>query len=186
MLVIAMIGILFAGAFYMWGPYISRSRDVTRFTDLQEYGRVIDVYFKDYDTIPSNVDSGGNKWFCAEEVFFERTNISTLKDSQFGVLTKLMGGTPRRDPSSSTPRIAWCNRDGSYFYSKIEIGDNLYSLIGARMSIQSNGNYLSGSDIGITTWMVSEENLAKMQNSYKWTISDTSEWSMYYFVATKH
>ena len=31
MLVIVMLGILFASAFYMGGPYINRSRDVARF-----------------------------------------------------------------------------------------------------------------------------------------------------------
>lgn len=78
-------------AFYMGGPYLNRSRDVTRFTDLQEYGRVIDLYYKDNDTLPSNVKSNGFNGFCADEVFFERTNIGSLKDSQFEVLTKLMG-----------------------------------------------------------------------------------------------
>jgi hypothetical protein len=78
-----------------------------------------------------------------------------------------MGGSPRRDPSSSNPRIAGCDRDGSYFYSKIEIGDKLYSLIGARMSIASNGNYMTGGDISPVTGQVSEINLGKMQNSYK-------------------
>lgn len=76
MIVVTVIGILVATLFYMGGPYLSRSRDVTRFADLQQYARVVDLYYKDNDTIPGNVDSSNVLYssYCADEVFFEWKN----------------------------------------------------------------------------------------------------------------
>jgi len=188
MLVIAMIGILFAWAFYMWWPYLSRSRDVSRFADLQQYSRVLDLYYKDYQTLPSNsiitpiwaID------YCADWVFFEWPNSGDDTERQFEELRWLMANSPMRDPVKSSDPIGPCSRSGSYLYSKIVIPwDGEYSLLWTRMNIVSNGNYMTGSDIS-STWQVSPANLALMQASYKWTITDTTEWSMYYFVATKH
>lgn len=185
MLVIAMVGILGASMFYMWWPYLSRSRDVTRFTDLQHYGRAIDLYFKDKDTIPSNWDNLSLS-FCADEVFFGRSNWEE-PDEQFEDLSSLMGWTPLRDPLKSSPAISPCDKEGSYLYSNVyDIPDSIYSVLGTRMSIKSNGNYLTGVHISPVTGQVDEENIWKMQNSYKWTISDTTEGSAFYFVATKH
>jgi prepilin-type N-terminal cleavage/methylation domain-containing protein len=78
MLVMAMIGILATAVFYMGGPYLNRSRDVTRFADLSQYGRVIDLYYKDHDTIPSTIDPVNSlvSDYCADAVFFERTDGS--------------------------------------------------------------------------------------------------------------
>jgi prepilin-type N-terminal cleavage/methylation domain-containing protein len=91
MLVMAMIGILALAAFYMGGPYLNRSRDVARFTDISQYGRVIDLYYKDHDTIPSNDATVGAYGYCADEVFFERTNVAKNPDQQFEDLAKFMG-----------------------------------------------------------------------------------------------
>lgn len=179
-----MLGILFASAFYMGGPYINRSRDVARFWDLQHYWRTVDLYYKDHETMPSNF-TGALSGFCADEVFFERWNDGTIPESQFEYLKTLMGGKPLKDPLKSTDPIWPCTRSGSYLYSKVTINSDEYSVLGARMSIVSNGNYLTGSDIS-STGQVSLANIGKMQNTYKWTISDTTQWSTYYFVATKH
>lgn len=185
MIVIAMIGILAAGAFYMWGPYLNRSRDVSRFTDLQQYSRVLDLYFKDHETIPSNY-TWAVLWLCADEVFFERESIAG-KENRFGELKQLMWSSPLRDPVKSNPPISWCTRSGSYLYSKVDsISGKLYSVLGTRMSIRSNWNYLTGNDISPVTGQANQINIDKMQASYKWTISDTTEWSMYYYVATQH
>jgi hypothetical protein len=69
---------------------------------------------------------------------------------QFTYLRELMFSKPTRDPLKSTPAIDPCTRTGSYLYSSftaIEDGKK-YSLLGARMSVLANGNYLTGSDIG--------------------------------------
>lgn len=187
MLVVAMIGIVAAAVFYMGGPYINRSRDLARFTDLSHYDRVVDLYYKDHDMLPSNDASVGAFGYCAEEVFFERPSIAQKEDQQFVDLRELLFNKPMRDPLKLTLPIGPCTRSGSYLYSSftaIEDG-NKYSLLGARMSVLTNGNYLTGSDIG-SDGIVSLANLQNMKASYKGTISDTTLGSSYYFMVTQH
>jgi hypothetical protein len=81
-------------------------------------------------------------------------------------LRDFMFNKPTRDPLRYTDPIAPCTRTGSYLYSSFTIGENKYSLLGARMSILTNGNYLTGSDIE-SDGHVSPENLVNMKPSYK-------------------
>jgi hypothetical protein len=64
-------------------------------------------------------------------------------------------------------------------------GTEKYSLLGARMSVLTNGNYLTGSAIG-SDGVVSLADLQNMKPSYKGTISDTTLGSSYYFMVTQH
>ena len=175
MLVIAMLGIIAAAVFYMGGPYINRSRDLARFADLSQYSRVVGLYEQEHDALPSTIDPINPlaSSYCAEEIFFERESGSG-KDMQFTYLRELMFSKPTRDPLKYTEAINPCTRTGSYLYSSFSIGDKKYSLLGARMSILANGNYLTGSDIG-SDGTVSLANLDNMKPSYKGTISDTTQ-----------
>lgn len=150
MIVIAMIGILAAAMFYMMGPYMNRSRDVKRFTDIQQYGRVIDLYYKDHSALPSVIDPTNPliTSYCADTVFFTRPNAANKPDMQFEELKQLMAGSPLRDPLATRENIYPCDQTGSYLYSSFTGADNKqYSLLGARMSILANGNYLTGADV---------------------------------------
>ncbi len=186
MLVIVMIGIVAAAVFYIGGPYINRSRDVARFTDLSQYGRVIGLYEQEHDALPSTTDPVNilASSYCADEVFFERESGSG-KDMQFTYLKELMFSKPTRDPLKSTLPIGPCTRTGSYLYSSFEDSGKRYSLLGARMSIIANGNYLTGSDI-LPDGSVSLANLENMKPSYKGTISDTTQGDIYYFMVTQY
>ncbi len=104
---------------------------------------------------------------------------------QFVDTRELLFNKPMRDPLKSTPAIEPCTLSGSYLYSSFTIGDNKYSLLGARMSLLTNGNYMTGSDIE-PDGSVSLANLENMKPSYKGTISDTTLGSSYYFMVTQH
>lgn len=59
MIVVMVIGILATALFSNVKPYLMRSRDTKRITDMQNYvNNVIGSYDKTYDTFPSNYGSG--------------------------------------------------------------------------------------------------------------------------------
>lgn len=81
MVVILVIGILFTGIYMSVQPYMSRSRDTKRITDMLGYlNNILVTYERNFDTFPSNYGSGGNPLalgYCLSEMTL-RSNVSTL------------------------------------------------------------------------------------------------------------
>lgn len=57
MVVLLIIGILATALFLAVGPYMMRSRDTKRITDILGYTNILDTYDKNFDTFPSNMGS---------------------------------------------------------------------------------------------------------------------------------
>lgn len=72
MIVIAIIGILASSLSVAIIPYMARSRDTKRVTDIQNYmNNIIGSYDKNFDTFPSNYGSGNNPiipGYCLSEL----------------------------------------------------------------------------------------------------------------------
>ena len=90
MIVIAIIGVLASSLSIAIVPYMARSRDTKRVTDIQNYmNNIIGSYDKNFDTFPSNYGSGGSfstLGYCLSELP-TRPDIPVLgKEGKFTTL----------------------------------------------------------------------------------------------------
>jgi hypothetical protein len=79
-------------------PYIQRSRDAKRATDILTYFHVFDWYEKTFDTFPSIYGSGSatESGYCLSEIV-QRPNFAGVSDQQFAHIFPEIG-TPPVDP----------------------------------------------------------------------------------------
>jgi prepilin-type N-terminal cleavage/methylation domain-containing protein len=158
-----------ASAMYIWVvPYMKRSRDVRRVTDIRSYMTIIDVYDKNFDTFPSNYGSGwtSNLGYCLSEMV-GRPDYVGFQDMKFQTLGS--GTTaPPRDPYN-LPSISPCEMTGSYLYSRLDYGaSSQVAVIWARMEIRASANYGTGSEL------VDSGSINAIIAAQKWSITESS------------
>lgn len=152
--VITIIWVLATSLFIVVGPYMARSRDTKRVTDILGYTNILDAYDKNFDTFPSNYGSG---WplgigYCLTEMVTLRSDQPSLwNEGKFSSLSKDTS-TPPHDPTAQiaveSPLI--CPMPGSYIYSRLLYGGNHESqiaIVAARLELRVSGNYGTGSDL---------------------------------------
>jgi Tfp pilus assembly protein PilE len=149
MIVVTILGILATALYLGANPYMMRSRDTKRVTDILNYTNVLETYEKNFDTFPSNYGSGGDSnelGYCLSELPTRPYDIVSLGNAgKFTTLTA--GSTPPVDPIPTT-LVAPCDMMGSYLYSRMDYGNTSeLALIAAHMEIRSSGNYGTGSDL---------------------------------------
>ena len=127
MIVIAIIWILASSLSIAIIPYMARSRDTKRITDIQNYlNNVIGSYDKNFDTFPSNYGSGGgsmNLGYCLSEIP-TRTDVLApgginWKDGKFTTLRWWDTTAPPQDPMLQIALPSLCSMPGSYVYSRM-------------------------------------------------------------------
>ena len=130
-------------------PYMMRSRDTKRITDILAYTNILETYEKNFDTFPSNYGSGNNSnelGYCLSEL---PTRMDIIALGNAGKFTTLASDTaiPPRDPTSSmmTPP---CSETGSYMYSRLDYGTSSeMALIAASLEIKTSANYGTRTDL---------------------------------------
>ncbi len=158
-----------ATALYMWVvPYMKRSRDMMRVTDIRSYMTIIDAYDKNFDTFPSNYGSGWttNTGYCLTEMT-QRPDYVGFNDMKFQTLAS--GTTiPPSDPYH-LPSIFPCDMTWSYLYSRLDYGvSSQVAVIAARMEIRSSANYGTGSEL------TDSGSINAIIGAKKWSISKLS------------
>ena len=114
-------------------PYMMRSRDTKRITDILGYTNILETYEKNFDAFPSNYGSGNNSnelGYCLSEL---PTRMDIIAIGNAGKFTTLASDTavPPQDPISSMV-VPPCSETGSYLYSRMEYGtDSEIALIAA-------------------------------------------------------
>lgn len=158
MVVIMIIGILATTVYILVAPYIARSRDTKRVTDILGYTNILDTYDKNFDTFPSNMGSWGSfasPWYCLTELYtrwvdhWDNPNIFPVAAGKFGSLVKDTSAPPV-DPTGQIAYEPLCPMLGSYVYSRFDYGTNnekQIALIAAKLEIRSSGNYGTGDDL---------------------------------------
>lgn len=155
MIIISIIGILAIALSAEFKPYIARSRDTKRTTDILNYmNQIISTYEKTYDTFPSNYWSGGNSnalWYCLSELP-TRTDIITpwWASGNDGHFTALSGNTsmPPVDSLRQIVLPSLCSMSWSYVYSRFRYSaSNEVAIIAARLESRSSANYWTGVDL---------------------------------------
>jgi prepilin-type N-terminal cleavage/methylation domain-containing protein len=130
-------------------PYMKRSRDTKRISDIASYMNIIEAYNANLETFPSNYGSGSTlvRGYCLSEMA-TRANYVGFQDMQFQSQLGSSSSTPPRDPTSSLDPIAPCTMTGSYFYSRIDYGTNKQiAIIATRLEIRESANYGTWADL---------------------------------------
>ncbi len=154
-------------------PYLKRSRDTHRVTDVINYITIIDAYDKNFDTYPSNYWSWSSTGtgYCLSEMYL-RPNYAGYSDMKF---QSLWSGTtaPPRDPIGSHA-ISPCTMSGSYLYSRLDFGvSSQMAIIAAKLEIKESANFWTGSDL-LLTGSVDAIKLAK-----KWSVKMSAPDSLF-------
>ena len=177
--VVVIFGVLFS-ALYIWSqPYMKRSRDTRRITEIGSYMNIIDAYNANFDTFPSNEGSGWSliPGYCLSEMY-TRPNYVGFKDKQFETIWS-GSSVPPSDPTRLAP-IPPCDMTGSYLYSKMNYGtDRQIAIIAARLEIRETANYGTGADL-ISSWAIMNILAAK-----RWSVSPTDPDALYVVTKTR-
>jgi prepilin-type N-terminal cleavage/methylation domain-containing protein len=184
MIVILIIGLLATSLFMVLSPYMSRSRDTKRITDILSYTNILDAYDKNFDTFPSNMWSGNNfaiPWYCLTELytrwatFGDNVNVNNPVNSwRFSALANKDSSTPPVDPIGQIAVSSICPIPWSYIYSRIDYGNgSQLAIVAARVEMRPSGNYGTGSDL---IWAGNVQNIIDAKKS---TIPDSAPDQLY-------
>lgn len=159
---------LLATSLYMGTqPYMKRSRDTKRITDMWSYINIIDTYNMNFETFPSNEWSGWSliPGYCLSELSTRPSYVGFL-DKQFQTLWA--ASVPPRDPSN-LPAISPCDMTWSFLYSRIDYWvDKQIAVLAARLEQKTTANYGTGSEL-TSSWHVGDIITAK-----RWSVPEDS------------
>ncbi len=152
MIVMTIIGIL-SWALFIWiQPYLWRSRDTKRVSDIQNYlNNMIGSYEKNFDTFPTNKGSGNNiliSGYCLSELTTRQDIVVLWREGKFSTLRWSDTSAPPQDPLLQIALPADCTMPGSYFYSRMQYDtDKEIAIIAARLETRTSGNYGTWGDL---------------------------------------
>lgn len=178
MVVILILWVLFTALYLGSQPYMMRSRDTKRVTDMLSYTNILDTYDKNFDTFPSNKGSGNVSsipWYCLSEIV-TRSDVSLLGNE--GKFTALHSETshPPIDPIKQIAYAPTCPEAGSYIYSRLDYGQwwsSQLALIAARLEVIASANYATGSDL------TNSGSVQSMLNARKWDATNAGSDRLY-------